>query len=279
VPWTVYSERPATRAAARALITSPQLSDAALAIESGTSTSTIGLIRARLVSIGVIEAIPPQQRQQRPRPRRQDSPTALAIAAGCSTPAEVAAFASVSLQAAHKALQRTRPKLTELAAATSRLHVTKHEPACEVCHAPYTPDPSRGGHPQRYCGEDCRAEAKRERERARSAARHASPRQPPRQDPRPPQFPPPPDWSRGLCTTVPQRMRSWWTSADRSEREAAARMCAGCPVLEPCRAWSTAALPMSDSSVWAGMSAAERARRRREYLRELARQALKGYRR
>jgi hypothetical protein len=75
-------------------------------------------------------------------------------------------------------------------------------------------------------------------------------------------------------------MRAWWTSADRSEREAAQRMCAGCPVLEPCRAWSvSAALPYSDSSIWAGMSAAERARKRREYLNELARQALKGYRR
>jgi hypothetical protein len=73
-------------------------------------------------------------------------------------------------------------------------------------------------------------------------------------------------------------MRAWWTSSDRDEREAAARMCAGCPILEPCRQWSLC-LPYSDSSVWAGMSAAERARRKREYLNELARQALKGYRR
>jgi hypothetical protein len=87
-------------------------------------------------------------------------------------------------------------------------------------------------------------------------------------------LPPAPDWSRGLCTTVKPSQRSWWTSSDRDERQAAARMCAGCPVLEPCRQWSLS-LPWSDrDAVYAGMSPAERARRKREYLREIARQAL-----
>jgi hypothetical protein len=31
------------------------------------------------------------------------------------------------------------------------------------------------------------------------------------------------DWSRGLCVTAPARIRSWWTSDDHSERQAAAR--------------------------------------------------------
>jgi hypothetical protein len=279
LPWTIYSKRPATSAAARALIENPAHSDAQLAITAGCSTSTISLIRARLTSIGVIEAIPPTARTQRPRPRRPDSPTALAIAAGCSTPADVARLAGVSLQAAHKALRRTRPKLADGAAALDRLTVLKHAPLCEFCHQPYAPDPFHGGLPRRYCTPECRADAKKARQRAASAARHASPRTPPRQPPRVLSLPPAPDWSRGLCTTVPSRMRAWWTSADRSEREAAQRMCQGCPVLEDCARWSTAALPASDSSIWAGMSAAERARQRREYLRALARQALAGYRR
>ena len=41
MPWTVYSRREAASAAARQLITAPQLSDALLAAEAGCSTSTI----------------------------------------------------------------------------------------------------------------------------------------------------------------------------------------------------------------------------------------------
>jgi hypothetical protein len=105
-----------------------------------------------------------------------------------------------------------------------------------------------------------------------------------RQQPQPaagPRFaalPKPPDFSRGLCTTVRPSQRSWWTSSDTSERQAAARMCAGCPVLEACRAWSLA-LPWSDrDAVYAGMSPGERARRKREALAEFTKQALRGYR-
>lgn len=37
---------------------------------------------------------------------------------------------------------------------------------------------------------------------------------------------------RPLCSTDHER----WVSDDRSERESAARECAGCPLLDPCRA-------------------------------------------
>jgi hypothetical protein len=185
---------------------------------------------------------------------------------------------SVSLQAASKALRRTRPRLIELAAAADRLRVVKLTATCEFCHAPYEPHPEHGGLPQRYCSPACRSDAKKARQRAQHATNHARPRTPPRQDPRPPSFPPAPPWEQGLCSTVPSYQRTWWTSSDRDEREAAARMCQGCPILEPCRAWSMC-LPYSDSSIYAGMSAAERSRRKREALAELTRQALKGMRR
>jgi hypothetical protein len=56
----------------------------------------------------------------------------------------------------------------------------------------------------------------------------------------------------------------------------------GCALAAP--SWSPAApwslcLPYSDSSIYAGTSAAERSRRKREALAELTRQALKGMRR
>jgi hypothetical protein len=107
------------------------------------------------------------------------------------------------------------------------------------------------------------------------------PRRPGRSGPEPPPprftLPPPPDWSRGLCTTAPRYQRSWWTSADGTEREAARRLCAGCPVLAECELWSLA-LPWDDrSAIYAGLTPGERIRRKREVRDELTRQALKGW--
>lgn len=70
MPWTMFSARPATSAAARALTCDPHLSDAALAERCGCSTTTIGLVRAKLVSIGAIPAIPVADRIARPRPQQ-----------------------------------------------------------------------------------------------------------------------------------------------------------------------------------------------------------------
>jgi hypothetical protein len=106
------------------------------------------------------------------------------------------------------------------------------------------------------------------------------PGRPPAQAARPPsipELPAPPDWSRGMCTTVPPSQRAWWTSADLSEREAAQRMCAACPVLAECERWSMC-LPLTDASIYAGLSQNERRRRRRAMLDELARQATEGLR-
>jgi hypothetical protein len=91
-------------------------------------------------------------------------------------------------------------------------------------------------------------------------------------------LPPPPDWSRGLCTTLPRHQRSWWTSDDLTERQAAARYCQDCPVLGPCEAWCLA-LPWSDrSAVYAGMLPGARQKRKREIRAEITRQVLQGVR-
>src|SRR5687768_4347347 len=42
--------------------------------------------------------------------------------------------------------------------------------------------------------------------------------------------------ARGLRTHCSQpEIHSWWLSDSQQEREVAARLCRGCPVLEPCR--------------------------------------------
>jgi len=79
------------------------------------------------------------------------------------------------------------------------------------------------------------------------------------------------DFSRGLCTTVKPAQRRYWTSSDPGEREAAAHMCAGCPVRQPCADWSLA-LPASDPGIYGGLSQSERVRRRREWLIQIAAQ-------
>jgi hypothetical protein len=92
------------------------------------------------------------------------------------------------------------------------------------------------------------------------------------------EMPPAPDWERGLCTTVPRHQRMWWTSDDASEREAAARYCQGCPILQACETWSLA-LPWDDrSAVYAGMIPGQRLRRKREIRDQIMAQALEGIR-
>jgi DNA-binding Lrp family transcriptional regulator len=88
------------------------------------------------------------------------------------------------------------------------------------------------------------------------------------------ELPPAPDFSQGICAQVKPSMRSWWTSADKDEREAAARMCAGCAIQDDCATWSIS-LPWSDrDAVWAGMLPGERLRRKRELRDQITRQAL-----
>jgi hypothetical protein len=74
-------------------------------------------------------------------------------------------------------------------------------------------------------------------------------------------------------------MRSYWTSESPAEREAAKHACkTRCPVEPECAVWSLA-LPLNDSAVYAGLSQAERRRRRKAVMDELIRQALAGWRR
>jgi hypothetical protein len=131
------------------------------------------------------------------------------------------------------------------------------EAICARCSRPFT----RVGGQRRYCGQACALAAGRARQAERQAARIR-----PKTD-RWPSFtnlPRPADFSRGLCTTVRAAQRAFWTSSDPGEREAAAHMCAGCPVRGPCADWSLA-LPASDTSVYAGLSHAERIKRRRAW--------------
>jgi hypothetical protein len=289
MPWQPWTQRPATRAAARVLITDAARSDQMLAIEAGVSTSTIALIRGRLEALGAIERIPAAQRTQRPRPRNPQSPTARAIAdlGPSATPRAVAALASVSVQAASKALARLRPRLADAAAASDSIQVTRMprqlaDPAaasdrltvlalvtCD-CGVIFTA-PSRARPPRRFCSRSC-ADAY---EAARSRAPRVRAPDPAHHPPPIPDYPPPPDWSRATCTTSGFR---YWTSDDREERAYASVLCQRCPVLDACARWSLC-LPVVDTAVYAGMSQAERLRRKRAAMRELAKQAVKGIRR
>jgi hypothetical protein len=73
-------------------------------------------------------------------------------------------------------------------------------------------------------------------------------------------------------------IRPYWTSEARDERSYAAILCQRCPVQPECATWSLA-LPITDTAVYAGLSAAERLRAKRAARDELAKQALAGYRR
>jgi hypothetical protein len=76
-----------------------------------------------------------------------------------------------------------------------------------------------------------------------------------------PPLPRQPDLSAGKCSS-PKAKPGWWTSRDQREREAAIWACRSCPVLGACREWSLS-LPVTDTSVYGGMTANERARARR----------------
>ena len=70
----------------------------------------------------------------------------------------------------------------------------------------------------------------------------------------------PAELARGLCVTHPNR--DWWSSDGPDQREAACHVCARCPVRGPCFEYSLT-LPASDRAIYAGTTAAERARLRR----------------
>ncbi len=74
-----------------------------------------------------------------------------------------------------------------------------------------------------------------------------------------------PDLSAGSCRSHAQP--DLWTSGDRVGRNAAARICRTCPVLEACREWAVTSLPRSDEGVWGGLLPGQRVKARTERLR------------
>jgi len=270
----MFSRRPATSAAARVLIEDPQRSDAALAELAQVGSTTITSVRARLEQVGVIPHIPVADRVARPRPR-QDSRTAAAIAAGCTTPRQIADAANVSMQAAWRAWRKLNPVQQDVAAATDSISVAKMPrmyedtaaatdsitvsatATCGQCGQPFSV--STRNSRRRYCTPRC-ADAAAAAQGHAPKPRLADPDHP---FPQIQSLPPPPDWSRGTCAHVPASQQTWWTSSDPVLREAAAHLCSTCPILAECAQFSLA-LPVTDPAVYAGMSQAERLRRKRE---------------
>jgi hypothetical protein len=69
--------------------------------------------------------------------------------------------------------------------------------------------------------------------------------------------------SAGLCTRHPDPL---WTSSAHADRERAAAICAWCPALTACRAWSLG-LPWRDNTIYAALDS-----RGRQQLRKAARE-------
>jgi hypothetical protein len=290
MPWQPWTPRPAIGPAARELITDPRRSDEMIATGAGCSRATVASVRARLERAGVIVVVRPADRIQRPRPplpsRARD-----AITAGASTPREIADLAGISVQAAHKMLNKLRPRLADAAASADVIGVSimprqlqdggcaadvlqiQATAVCARCGTRFATSP-RLVPARQFCSAGCR-----------NANSHALGHQlrPRSGDPghHPPpviSLPPAPDWSRATCTTAPAGIRPYWTSDDREERSYARVLCGRCPVRPECEVWSLA-LPVTDNAIYGGMSQIQRLKARRAAMREIAAQALAGYRR
>jgi hypothetical protein len=273
VPWLTTTPRPSASAAEAELQRDPYRSDATIAAALRCSPVTVFYARRVLERSGAIPHVPPAHRIARPRPQ---SSAALAVAQGASDPRSVAGLAGVTLRTAQKHLQRTRPQQHDAAAATDSLSVRDDTPspgsrATEALLA----------HPRRSnyalaasaaCDEATIRRARQRLERSNEILAYLTqdrtPKGPPGQPPGPirkppaiPSLPRPPDWSEGVCARVPRSQQGWWTSSDPVLREAAAELCATCPILIPCAEFSLS-LPVTDSSVWAGQSQVERLRRK-----------------
>jgi hypothetical protein len=68
---------------------------------------------------------------------------------------------------------------------------------------------------------------------------------------------------QGAC--VGHSQPGLWTSDDAGERNLAVTVCTACHVQSDCLAWALANLPAHDSAIWAGTTATQRTRLRREY--------------
>ncbi len=275
----MFSRRPATQRAAQQLITDPQRSDLALAELASVSFTTIARVRFRLESLAIIPVIPPAGRLARPRPQ-QPSATAEAIAVlgPDASPREIADAASVSLQAAWKALRRLNPSQQDCAAAVDALSVVSDAPqlqdaaaasdaisvqaeiTCANCSAPFTVSARNAR--RRFCTPDCADAAAIAQGRKPPARRSDSAHPPPQIQP----LPPMPDEIilGGLCVQpdLKPEHRYVWTSDAPEDREIARRYCRACSVRQVCYGWSLH-LPVHDPAIYAGMSQVQRLKAKR----------------
>ena len=231
VPACDRTRRPPPRRLARArdraqrvLIANPYRSDAVLAQAARVTRRYIAMVRAGLESSGQIEHIPPPHRTER-RPRRpQPGPARTAILLGARTPAEVAAQAGITRQAAWQALrnERARPPIP----------LPPLPPvACEQCGGHFTP--TRRQHrskPQRFCSKICG--------NAAHTARKRADRPPP--EPRPPKIREliPFDFAKGTCAHVPRSQAAWWTSDNAASPRGRGVLVPACPILHLCLDWA-----------------------------------------
>jgi Transcription factor WhiB len=273
VPWQPWTPRPARERAAEELRRNPLRGDREIAAAAGVSRETVAKARHALESMFLIGKVPLSRRG-----KTRWSPVREAIIAHPDwTARQLAAEAHVSRDSVHKMRSRDRAlgnrRLADAAVAVDSLSVLKIIPRpCAHCRQPHPFADGRA----RYCSPACAAAADRERKSRRQL--DLGYQRPPLADPDhpPPQhweLPKPPDFSRGACTTAKPHMRGWWTSSGREEREAAATLCRSCPVLAECESWSLA-LPLGDdAAVYAGMTPAQRRRKRQALLKALAAQA------
>lgn len=291
MPWTPGTPRPQLGRAAHQLTIDATASDERIAELAGCSRNTVAEARARLERLHIIPVIEPAGRIARPRPQRP-SATAAAIAqlGADATPRQVADLASVSLQAAWKALAKVSPRITDVAAATDAISVSKMPRqladaaaasdalsvlaliTCTQCLQTFTCSTADAGNRnRRLCSDACRDAEARERGR-KPRPRVADYHQPPTIQ----TLAKAPRWELGVCANVPLDKRGFWTSSDRAEREAAAHMCRGCAIFDACQEFSLS-LPVTDFAVYAGQSATARLRAKHDRL-EMARQSVRGWR-
>ena len=227
--------------------------------------------------MGAISRVPVHQRRSRPKPAPPPSATALAIAAlgPDATPRQVADAAHVSMQAAHKALAKARPRLADAAAACDTLSVSKMPRqladsaaaadaisvivtiTCAQCARSF--EVSTASARRRFCSDGCRNADSRERGH-KPRPRRADPSHP---------FPAIREAAaasrlvtRGLrpCPALPANVVD---VARPHPPRGGGEPVPGLPILLPCAEFSLA-LPVTDNAVWAGMTQTERLRRKRD---------------
>ena len=240
------------------LVTNPYRSNGLIAQLADCTPTTAGQARYDLERTGLIHHVPAIERIPKllataPRPQATAAARALiddphrsdqliAEAAGCSRATAWHARAQLEsmglipvVRPPQRATRLPRaPRYADAAASTDALTVSVSA-RCPRCRQPFTFVPHPHRPLRRYCG-SCG---------------------PARRLPRVIELPPQPEFSRATCAVSPPPMRAWWTSGDRTQREAAAALCATCPVLSECARWSLS-LPPDDDTIYAGMGADER---------------------